>query len=98
MKKFSFCILLLGLLLFSACSASDPSETGLPSGSDDVWSQESEDTSQTERENILENQELEETDSETPAVAVSDRNENDEGSTPSASPGESGESIPAKQL
>lgn len=95
MKRFSLCILVLGMLFLCACSASDSSETDISSGSEGIQSQESGDTSQTELKNILENQDPAKTDSET--SAVSDRNETGEGSTPSASPKESGESTPVKQ-
>ncbi len=95
MKRFSLCILVLGLLLLSACSAPDSSETGLPSESDGVLGQEFGDAVQTGLKNILESQEPAKTASET--SAVSDRNEIGEGSTPSASPKESGESTPVKQ-
>lgn len=95
MKRFSLCILVLGLLLLSACSAPDSSETGLPSGSDGVLGQEFGNAAQTGLKNILESMDPEKTVSET--SAVSDRNETGEGSTPSASPKESGESTPVKQ-
>lgn len=95
MKRFSLCILVLGLLLLSACSAPDSSETGLPSESDGVLGQEFGDAAQTGLKNILESQDPAKTASET--SAVSDRNEIGEGSTPSASPKESGESTPVKQ-
>lgn len=95
MKRFSLCILVLGLLLLGACSAPDSSETGLPSESDGVLGQEFGDAAQTGLKNILESQDPAKTASET--SAVSDRNEIGEGSTPSASPKESGESTPMKQ-
>lgn len=95
MKRFSLCILVLGMLFLCACSASDSSETDISLGREGTQSQESGDTSQTELKNSLESQDPAETDSET--SAVSDRNEIGEGSTPSASPKESGESIPVKQ-
>lgn len=95
MKRFSLCILVLGMLFLCACSASDSSETDISSGSEGIQSQESGDTSQTELKNILECQDPAKTASE--MSAVSDRNEIGEGSTPSASPKESGESTPVKQ-
>lgn len=95
MKRFSLCILVLGMLFLCACSASDSSETDISSGSEGIQSQESGDTSQTELKNILESQDPAKTASET--SAVSERNEIGEGSTPSASPKESGESTPVKQ-
>lgn len=95
MKRFSLCILVLGMLFLCACSASDSSETDISSGSEGIQSQESGDTSQTELKNILESQDPVKTDSKT--SAVSDRNEIGEGSTPSALPKESGESTPVKQ-
>lgn len=95
MKRFSLCILLLGLLLLSACSAPDSSGTGLPSGSDGVLGQEFGDAAQTGLKNILESVDPAKTGSETPDT--SDRNGNGEGSEPSASSGVPGESAPAKQ-
>lgn len=95
MKRFSLCILVLGLLLLGACSAPDSSETGLPSESDGVLGQEFGDAAQTGLKNILESVDPAKTASET--SAVSDRNETGGGSTPSASPKESGESTPVKQ-
>lgn len=95
MKRFSLFILVLGLLLLSACSASDSSETGLPSGSDGVLGQEFGDTAQTGLKNILESQDPAKTDTE--ISNISDRDENGEGSKPSASSKEPGESVPAKQ-
>ena len=95
MKRFSLCILVLGLLLLSACSAPDSSETGLPSGSDGVLGQEFGDAAQTGLKNILESVDPAKTGSEAPDT--SDRNGNDEGSKPSASSGVPGESTPAKQ-
>lgn len=95
MKRFSLCILVLGLLLFSACSSPDSSETGLPSESDGVLGQEFGDAAQTGLKNILESVDPAKTGSETPDT--SDRNGNDEGSEPSAPSGVPGESTPAKQ-
>lgn len=95
MKRFSLFILVLGLLLLSACSASDSSETGLPSGSDGILGQEFGDTAQTGLKNILESVDPAKTGSETPDT--SDRNGKDEGSESSASSGVPGESAPAKQ-
>ncbi|WP_314724530.1 hypothetical protein [Enterocloster bolteae] len=95
MKRFSLCILVLGMLLLCACSASDSSETDISSGSEGIQSHESGDTSQTEPKNILESQDPAKTDSE--MSAVSDRNEIGEGSRPSASPKEPGKSTPVKQ-
>lgn len=95
MKRFSLFILVLGLLLLSACSASDSSETNMPSESEDAWSQESKDTSQTELKNVLESQEPVKTDSE--ASDVSDQNENGEGRKTSAFSKEAEESVPVKQ-
>ena len=94
MKRFSLCILVLGLLFLSACSAPDSSDTGLPSGSDGVLGQEFGDAAQTGMRNILESVDPAKTGSETPDT--SDRNGNDEGSEPSASSGVPGESTPAK--
>lgn len=95
MKRFSLCILVLGLLLLGACSAPDSSETGLPSGSDGVLGQEFGDAAQTGLKNILESVDPAKTGSETPDT--SDRNGNDEGSESSAPSGVPGESAPAKQ-
>lgn len=95
MKRFSLCILVLGMLFLCACSASDSSEADISSGSEGIQSQESGDTFQTELKNILESQDPAKTDSET--SAVSDRNENSERSKPSASPKEPEESAPANQ-
>ena len=95
MKRFSLCILVLGLLLLSACSAPDSSETGLPSESDGVLGQEFGDAAQTGLKNILESVDPAKTGSETPDT--SDRNENDEGSESAAFSGVPGESDPAKQ-
>lgn len=95
MKRFSLCILVLGLLLLSACSASDSSETALPSGSEGVLGQEFSDTAQTGLKNILESVDPAKTGSETPDTSY--RNGNDEGSAPSAPSGVPGESAPAKQ-
>lgn len=95
MKRFSLCILVLGLLLLSACSAPDSSETGLPSESDGVLGQEFGDAAQTGMRNILESVDPAKTGSETPDT--SDRNENDEGSESAAFSGVPGESDPAKQ-
>ena len=95
MKRFSLCILVLGLLLLSACSAPDSSETGLPSESDGVSGQEFGDAAQTGLKNILESVDPAKTGSETPDT--SDRNENDEGSESAAFSGVPGESDPAKQ-
>lgn len=95
MKRFSLCILVLGLLLLGACSASDSLETDISSGSEGIQSQESGGSSQTELRNSLESQDPAKTGSET--SAVSDRNETGEGSTPSAAPQEPGKSAPANQ-
>ena len=95
MKRFSLCILVLGMLFLCACSASDSSEIDISLGKEGAQSQESGDISQTEPKIILESHEPVKTDSET--SAVSDRNETGEGSTPSASPKESGEGTPVKQ-
>ena len=95
MKRFSLFILVLGLLLLSACSAPDSSETGLPSESDGVLGQEFGDAAQTGLKNILESVDPAKTGSETPDT--SDRNENDEGSESAAFSGVPGESDPAKQ-
>lgn len=95
MKRFSLCILVLGLLLLGACSAPDSSVTGLSSGSDGVLGQEFGDAAQTGLKNILESVDPAKTGSET--SDTSDRNGNDEGSEPSAPSGVPGESAPAKQ-
>lgn len=95
MKRFSLFILILGLLLLSACSTSDSSEADMTSNSADTVSEKFEDSSQTELKNTLGSTDPEKTDSETPDV--SDRNGNGEGSKSSASSEVPSESAPTSQ-
>lgn len=95
MKKFALLILTLSLLLLSACSATDPSETSVISGTNGVMDHESMASSQTDLQNHPESQDPEKTSSET--VDPSDRNEKGGENTPSGTLQESGNDSAAKQ-
>lgn len=95
MKKFVLLILTLSLLLLSACSATDPSETGVISGGNGVEDQESMDSSQIDLQKSLEKQYPRKTDPET--AGTSDRNEKGGEHTPSGTLQESGDNSAAKQ-
>lgn len=95
MKKIVLLILTLGLLLLSACSAPDSSETGVISGTNGAMDHESMASSQTDLQNHPESQDPEKTGSET--VDPSDRNEKGGEHTPSGTLQESGYNSAAKQ-
>lgn len=95
MKKIVLLILTLGLLLLSACSVPDSSETGVISGTNGTMDHESMASSQTDLQNHPESQDPEKTGSET--VDSSDRNEKGGEHTPSGTLQESGDNSATKQ-
>lgn len=95
MKKTVLLILTLSLLLLSACSVSDPTETGKVSRNNGAEKHESIASSQTDLQNPPENQDPEKTGSKT--ADTSDRNEKGKESTPSGSLPEARNDSAAKQ-
>lgn len=95
MKKTVLLILTLSLLLLSACSVSDPTETGKVSRNNGAEKHESIASSQTDLQNPPESQDPEKTGSKT--ANTSDRNEKGKESTPSGSLQEAGNDSAAKQ-
>lgn len=95
MKKTVLLILTLSLLLLSACSVSDPTETGKVSRNNGVEKHESIASSQTDLQNPPESQDPEKTGSKT--ADTSDRNGKGKESTPSGSLQEARNDSAAKQ-
>lgn len=95
MKKIVLLILTLSLLLLSACSVSDPTETGKVSRNNGVEKHESIASSQTDLQNPPESQDPEKTGSKT--ADTSDRNGKGKESTPSGSLQEARNDSAAKQ-
>lgn len=95
MKRLVLFILVLSILLFSACSAPNPSENSEPSVEDGVGCLEFIDSSQTDSEKHSEGEDPKKTGPE--FAETPDRNENDEGNNSSDMLQEPGKDSSAKQ-